>query len=91
MPLEPNRYQAAAGLVSKLKRQGINSDGGIIPGYALMQIAMAAAKPGKTNIENQSFDTLLGTVRFSKDGYASAYPYQLHIWRDGQIKPLGGS
>jgi branched-chain amino acid transport system substrate-binding protein len=91
MQVEPNSYQAAAGLVSKLQRQGIDSDGGIIPGYALMQIALVAAKSGKTNIKDQSFDTILGAVRFSKDGYASAYPYQLHIWRDGQIKPLDGS
>ena len=90
MPVEPNRYQAAAGLVSKLKRQNIDSEGGIIPGYAMMQIAVAAAKSGKTNIDGQEFDTILGSVKFSKDGYASAFPYQLHVWRDGGIKPLGG-
>lgn len=90
MPVEPARYQAAAGLVSKLKRQDIDSEGGIIPGYALMQIAVAAIKSGKTSIDDQEFDTILGPVRFSKDGYANAYPYQLHVWRDGQIKPLGG-
>ena len=90
MPVEPARYQAAAGLVSKLKRQNIDSEGGIIPGYALMQIAVAASKSGKTNIDGQEFDTILGTLKFSKDGHANAYPYQLHVWRNGQIKPLGG-
>lgn len=90
MPVEPARYQAAAGLVSKLKRQNIDSEGGVIPGYALMQIAVAASNSGKTIINEQKFDTILGPLSFSIDGYASAYPYQLHVWRDGQIKPLGG-
>ncbi len=90
MPVEPARYQAAAGLVNNLKRQNIDSEGGIIPGFALMQIAIAASKSGKTNIEGQKFVTILGKVSFSKTGYANAYPYQLHVWRDGQIKPLGG-
>lgn len=89
MPLAPFRLPAAAGLVSSLKRQDITTGGGIIPGYALMQIAMIVAANNES-IENRIFDTVLGQIRFSEQGFASAYPYQLHVWTDGQIKPLSG-
>ncbi len=89
MPVEPLYLPAAAGLVNSLKRQGIAPDGGVIPGYALMQIAIKAAGSSK-NIDQIEFDTVLGKIRFSNEGYANAYPYRLHVWADGEIKPLGG-
>ncbi len=89
MPVEPQYFPSASELVASLKRQGIAPDGGVIPGYALMQIAIKAAT-STDKIEQLEFDTVLGKIRFSNDGYANAYPYRLHVWADGEIKPLGG-
>ncbi len=90
MPVDPALYPSSTKLVNNLKSERLQTTGGIIPGYAMVQIARAAIADDRVDLTGDAFETILGAVRFSKDGYANAYPYRLHIWANGRISPMGG-
>jgi len=56
----------------------------IYDGYATLQIALAAVgqSPAETtnNLSSQTFDTVLGNIRFQPDGAAAFNPYKLLEW-----------
>jgi branched-chain amino acid transport system substrate-binding protein len=90
MPLDPTLFPRAAGLVANLHKEGIEAEGALIPGYALIEIAANAIANNLLKLEGQSFDTIMGSISFGDNGRAGAYPYQLHVWKDQKVKPLGG-
>lgn len=90
MPVEPARSVSALRLVNNLRQEGIEPDGALLSGYALAQIAATALLRNNFELVGQNFETIIGPVSFAKNGHAGAFPYRLHIFSNGQIKPLGG-
>ncbi|MGI6852923.1 branched-chain amino acid ABC transporter substrate-binding protein [Mesorhizobium sp. 1B3] len=67
-------------VVESLGKAGIHPEGYVLPAYAAMEIAMAAASSGGTPaaaLDSQEFRTALGTVRFDVKGDLTESPYRL--------------
>ncbi len=90
LQLEPDLLPGASDLTTNLKLEGISGGGALVPGYGLFEIAAEALSFNNSKLEGHTFDTILGPVTFGMDGRAGAFTYRLHVWKDQQIKPLGG-
>ncbi len=90
LPIDPALVPEAGSLADNLRKENIDPEGALLPGYAMVQIAAKAIANDNLKLEGQAFPTIMGTISFDSNGRASAYSYQLHVWKDGQMKPLGG-
>lgn len=71
---------ATPAVVESLGNAGIHPEGYVLPAYAAMEIAMAAASPGvapAAALDSQEFRTAIGTMRFDVKGDLTESPYRL--------------
>ena len=73
--------------LSQLKAADVVPEGYVLPGYAALQIAAAAAlapedasQSFKSHIENTKFATAIGLVHFDEKGDVVGNPYRLYEW-----------
>lgn len=67
-------------VVESVGKGGIQPEGYVLPAYAAMEVAMAAARSGAgptAALDNQEFRTAIGTVRFDAKGDLTENPYML--------------
>lgn len=74
------------------EERGIKTNLLIYQGYAAIEVAVkaitATAEEAAVNLNNSTFDTVLGPVSFNRDGASSFNPYQSLIWNAGNWTPL---
>jgi len=83
---------AASSVTETLRQGGIEPEGYVLPAYAAIEIAVAAAKRRATEEKPLSealvgapFDTVIGPVAFTKDHELSENPYRLQMWQDNRF------
>lgn len=92
----PYEAEATASAASAaLSSQGVAIEGEVLPGYAALQIASAAAAPQPASpgaiarkLLDQKFQTVIGTIGFTSGHELQTNPYRLLEWRGGAFVPL---
>lgn len=81
---EAETLPSAAGALAAFNTAGRQAEGYAVPGYASLQIAMAALEaaeadkqPVTTMLRGRTFETALGPIRFDESGNRSDDPYRL--------------
>lgn len=67
-------------VVETLAKSGVQAEGYVLPAYAAMQVAIAAASssaPPSATLADQEFQTAIGPVRFDVKGDLTVSPYRL--------------
>ncbi len=84
-----------AGLVSRLRAEGIEPDGYVLPTYASVEIAVEAARKATaggtailSELENGTFATALGTIGFDGAGDRTDNPYRLYRYEGGAFTEM---
>ena len=77
----------AESLLDTLRSLETVPDRAVLEGYALMQIALAAAGRDSIAMTDEPFDTIFGPVTFGGDGLATALPMRLHEWKADRFVP----
>ena len=89
------RHEENPALATLLKERNIKPSKAVYDGYAAIEVAISAlaesAEATSQNLENKRFDSVLGPVKFDKQGKNIHNPYKLFIWRDGAFVLLDSS
>jgi len=88
---DPRKNLAAAEVVARLKKKGIEPEGYVLYTYAAIQAwKQAAEKAGTTDaptvvkaLNDNAFDTVIGKFRFDKKGDPNLPPYAVYRWLNG--------
>ncbi len=84
--------EATQSLTTLLVQSEIRPDEAIYQGYAAIETALAAlgdtSEQTIKNLENNSFQTIVGIVKFNPDGSNMNNPYKPHIWLDDKLTPV---
>jgi len=83
----------AAAVVRTFRSTGIEPEGYVLPAYAAVQVWAAAAKAAGSNdfdtvvgaLDQQRFETVLGSVSFDEKGDMSLPGFVIYTWRDGHL------
>jgi branched-chain amino acid transport system substrate-binding protein len=95
---DPRKDPRSAAVAAKFKAQGYEPEGYTLYTYAAVQIfAQAATKAKSTKeadvlkvLKADSFDTVLGPVKFDAKGDVSNPAYKVYVWKDGQYDYVDG-
>jgi len=89
------RHEENPALATLLKERNIKPSKAVYDGYAAIEVAISAlaesTEATSQNLENKRFDSVLGPVKFDKQGKNIHNPYKLFIWRDGAFVLLDSS
>jgi branched-chain amino acid transport system substrate-binding protein len=88
---DPRKNPAAAEVVARFKKKGIEPEGYVLYTYAAIQAwKQAAEKAGTTDapavvkaLNDNEFDTVIGKFRFDKKGDPNLPPYAVYRWSNG--------
>ena len=91
-PPDPRKNPEAAELVARLRADGIEPEGYVLPTYAALQLwADAAIEAGSIDFDtvvavlgSETFATVLGPVSFDAKGDSSLPGYVVYLWRNGR-------
>lgn len=71
---------------ARLRSQGIEPEGYVLPAYAAVQIAKAALakspQPPAEALKNLAAETVIGRIRFGEDRELAENPFRLQEWRN---------
>jgi len=81
--------ESAAELLQQLKDDKVEVEDALLLGHTLVEIAAAALRNGSPNLENRTFDTVVGPLTFGVAGRAVPSPFELFRWKDGAFHPVG--
>lgn len=92
-PLDPRKLPSAKEVVERFKAGEQNPAGLTLRGYSAMKILEAALNNAETSdfeslnkvLNEQSFQTPIGTITFNDKGDADLVDYVIHQWRDNTI------
>jgi len=93
---DPRKNPAATEVVARFEERGIEPEGYVLYTYAAIQTwAQAAEKAGTTNapevvkaLDNNEFDTVIGTLRFNEKGDPNLPPYAVYSWSNGAYEQI---
>lgn len=85
----PLQLEPVKALLEPLKEADIEPEPWVFTGYAAMQVALASLSetPAQTSeaLANGTFDTILGQVKFDKDGRNIVSRYALYRWDNNKF------
>lgn len=98
---DPRDNPAAKDVVTRFEEAGVQPEGFVLYTYAAIQAwAQAAEEAGTTSsaevtqaLNNNAFDTVIGTIRFDEKGDPNLPPFAVYRWKDGdyaEIDTTGG-
>jgi len=93
---DPRKNPAAAEVVARFKKKGIEPEGYVLYTYAAIQAwKQAAEKAGTTDapavvkaLNDNAFDTVIGKFRFDKKGDPNLPPYAVYRWSNGTYEEI---
>jgi len=93
---DPRKNPAAAEVVARFKKKGIEPEGYVLYTYAAIQAwKQAAKKAGTTDapavvkaLNDNEFDTVIGKFRFDKKGDPNPPPYAVYRWSNGTYEQI---
>jgi len=96
---DPRKNPAAAEVVARFKKKGIEPEGYVLYTYAAIQAwKQAAEKAGTTDaptvvkaLNDNAFDTVIGKFRFDKKGDPNLPPYAVYRWLNGTYDEISGT
>ncbi len=95
---DPRKLPTAAAVVKEFEADGYNPEGYTLYTYAAMQVFVdAAAKAGSTKLDAvvkalhaNTFDTVLGPIKFDEKGDVTDPKYVMYKWHDGKYDEISG-
>lgn len=92
-PLDPRKLSTAKATVDRFKKAELNPAGLVLRGYSAMKILETALREAKAKdfdalnevLNNQTFQTPLGSLTFDNKGDANLIDYGMHLWRNNTI------
>ncbi|MEZ5827877.1 MAG: branched-chain amino acid ABC transporter substrate-binding protein [Hyphomicrobiales bacterium] len=95
---DPRKNPAAAEVVERFKKKGIEPEGYVLYTYAAIQAwKEAAEKAGSTDaaavvkaLNENEFDTVIGKFRFNEKGDPNLPPYAVYRWSNGTYEQISG-
>ncbi|MEI9982676.1 MAG: ABC transporter substrate-binding protein [Aliidongia sp.] len=96
LPPDPRNNPAAKDIVAEFKKSGYDPEGYTLYTYAAMQVfAQAAEKATSTKLadlvkvlHSDSFDTVVGSIKFDAKGDVLNPEYVFYIWKDGKYSEM---
>ncbi|VVP73276.1 Leucine-specific-binding protein [Pseudomonas fluorescens] len=93
---DPRNNPKAADIVKKFRDVGYEPEGYTLYTYAAIQAYASAANNAKStdgskvskSLHTDSFNTVLGDMKFDKKGDPSTEPFIIYAWEGGKYKPL---
>jgi branched-chain amino acid transport system substrate-binding protein len=93
---DPRKNSAAAEVVERFKKKGIEPEGYVLYTYAAIQAwKEAAEKAGSTDaaavvkaLNENEFDTVIGKFRFNEKGDPNLPPYAVYRWSNGTYEQI---
>lgn len=93
---DPRKNPAAAEVVERFKKKGIEPEGYVLYTYAAIQAwKEAAEKAGSTDaaavvkaLNENEFDTVIGKFRFNEKGDPNLPPYAVYRWSNGTYEQI---
>ena len=76
----------AAQLLQRLKDDRVEVEDALLLGHALIEVAVAAFQDGAPNLENRTFETVVGSLTFDSAGRAVPADFKLYRWKDGAFR-----
>jgi len=94
---DPRKNPAAADVVARFKEKDIEPEGYVLYTYAAIQAWAEAAKDAGTieapqvvkALDGNSFNTVIGELRFNDKGDPNLPPYAVYRWSDGAYEQIG--
>lgn len=93
---DPRKYEAAQEAVAAFEAKGINPEGYTLYTYAAIQAWVAAANAAETTdfepvvaqLDEMTFDTVLGSIDFNEVGDPTEANYVWYVWQDGTYSEM---
>ena len=93
---DPRKVPAAADVVKAFTDKGINPEGYTLYTYAAVQVwTQAVDKAGSTDfdkvieqLKSNTFDTVIGPIKFDDKGDVVDAPFVWNIWHDGKYTEM---
>lgn len=63
----------------------------LLLGHALIEIAGSAIKRGIVDLTGETFETIIGSLKFDQNGRAAPMPFVLSQWQDGAFEVVQGN
>jgi branched-chain amino acid transport system substrate-binding protein len=93
---DPRKAKEAAQVVARFKQQGYDPEGYTLYTYAAVQVWAAAVEKTKSldlaqlskAIRGQSFNTVIGSLKYDNKGDVSNSQYVFYVWKAGKYAEL---
>lgn len=93
---DARKFPTAAAIVKKFEDKKINPEGYTLYTYGAVQAWAKAVQDAKSTeftkvvaeLDKQTFDTVLGPIKFDKKGDPTDAPYVWYVWKDGKYNEM---